>query len=156
MRLGFLGRLLRDERGGIGNRFAYPRRAPPSSGGLLPRSGLTQTEDFVSTPAAAPTNFPIVFSVPDGTAIDVIVTVLARSGADVFCQDYRARYERNGTPPVLLGAGVILGQNPLATGAIATAAATLVIVGNSIAVQVTGVPATVIDWSNVLEVQQVQ
>jgi hypothetical protein len=118
----------------------------------------TQYIDHVATTNATPATFPnAIFACPDLTSIDVIVTVIAKttSSSDTFCQDYRGRYYRNGGSLTLIGT-VITGSNAIGTGGLSTASATLVISGNSVEIQVTGVASTNISWSATMAVQQVQ
>lgn len=126
--------------------------------GTNANSQQAQVIDHLSTTNATPATFAVaVFACPDLTSIDVVVTVLAKTigSSDTFCQDYRARYFRNGGALTLI-ASVILGANPIGTGGLSTASATLVISGNSVEIQVTGVAATSINWSATMQVQQVQ
>lgn len=106
-----------------------------------------------ATPKAA---VSAVYAMPDLTMVDVVVTVVGKkaASADSFVQDYRARYTRNGTAPTIIGS-IILGSNPVGTGTLSTASATLTVSGNSIVPQVTGVAATGITWTITMQVQPV-
>ncbi len=109
------------------------------------------------TAGATPTNCATaVYAMPDLTLADVLITVTGKkaASADHYVQDFRGRYTRNGGAPVLSGA-VIAGSNADASGTLSTATATLVISGNSIIPQVTGVAATNVTWSVTMQVQPV-
>lgn len=112
----------------------------------------------ITTSSASPMTFPITeYTMPDLTTADVIVTVVAKviGTSDSFVQDYRARYYRSGSPTTLIGT-VINGTNPVGTGVLSTASATLVLNFNTVEVQVTGIAATNIAWSCTMQVQQAQ
>lgn len=126
--------------------------------GSATASRVTSYVDYLQTANATPVAFSTaVFAMPDLTLADVVVTVCGKkvASADSFAQDYRARYTRNGTAPTIIGS-VILGANPIGTGTLSTASATLLVSGNNVIVQVTGVAATSINWSAALQIQQVQ
>jgi hypothetical protein len=121
------------------------------------KSMVTPLIDWLNTTGATPTVFAQEYAMPDLTAADVVVTVLGVKvgSTDTFRQDYRACYNRNGSAPTLNGS-IIIGANPIGSGTLSTATATLVVSGNNVQVQVTGVAATDIDWSMTMQVQQVQ
>lgn len=130
----------------------------PTTFGPSAAAEVTSYTAALATTGATPTIFTgAQFTCPDLTTIDVVVTVLGKklASADTFCQDYRGRYYRNGGSLTLIGS-VIAGPNPVGTGTLATAAATILLSGNVVAPQVTGVAATNIDWSVTMTVQQVQ
>ncbi len=118
---------------------------------------LSFVEPTFVTTNATPTNCATaIYAMPDLTLADIIVTVVGKkaASADHYVRDFRGRYTRNGGAPVLSGS-VIAGSNVDASGTLATATATLVISGNNIVPQVTGVAATNITWSATLQVQPV-
>jgi hypothetical protein len=113
----------------------------------------------LTTSDATPTSFAssgLPVTIPDKTSIDVLVTVIGKKTAsgDTFCQDYRARYYRNGGALTLIGS-VIAGANPIGTGSLSTASATILLSGNTIAPQVTGVAATSIRWGFTMQIQPI-
>lgn len=128
-----------------------PSTSPQTIGGVssfVPAS--------ITTSDATPTAFAtggLPYTLADKTSVDVVVTVIGKKAAtaDTFCQDYRGRYYRNGGSATLIGS-VIAGANGIATGGLSTATATLLLSGNTIAPQVTGVAATSATWSAQMQV----
>jgi hypothetical protein len=118
------------------------------------KSLVTPLVDALATTNATPTVFPNAqFTCPDLTTIDVVVTVLAKqlSSNNLFRNDYRATYYRNG--------GALTLQGSVSSGtAVGTllATATLVLSSNTVQIQATGIAATNIDWSATMQIQQVQ
>ena len=120
------------------------------------KSMTTPFADFLATTNATPTVFPNAqFTCPDLTSIDVVVTVLAKqlSSGLTYRNDFRATYFRNGTSLALVASSAVVAGTAVGTLA---ASATLVLSGNIVQVQVTGIAATNIDWSMTMQVQQVQ
>ena len=110
-------------------------------------------EPPITTTNATPVNTAsAVYAMPDLTAADVIVRVVAKQAAssNYGAFDLRVRAVRNGGAPSL--DAVIAGGNQRALGA---AAATIAASGNSLVVTLTGIAATTIVWSVTMEVHPV-
>lgn len=110
----------------------------------------------LSTTDATPTAFStggLPYTMPDKTACDVVVTIVGKqaASANMTCLDFRARYYRNGGSATLVGA-IIAGSNQ---HTFSTETATVLLSGNTIAPQVTGIAATSISWKATMQVQPV-